>query len=126
MKKRLLILIIILSFFICCKNNSKSTSPTEPELHANCVLWGSITATKDYSGDAKFLGEIKNIGKRAANFVKITFTMYDENDKVIGVDFTYAKPTDLQPNQVGSFECWTNVQKSKIKRRKYVIEWDEF
>ena len=52
--------------------------------------------------------------------------MYDENDKVIGVDFTYTNPIDLQPNQVGSFECWTNVQKSTIKRRKYVIEWDEF
>ena len=90
---------------------------------AYCILWGEINVTEDYFGDIKFLGEIKNIGAQTAYFVKITFTTYDSSGLVIGVDYTYTSPMDLETDQIGAFECWTNVKKSKVASWKYNIEW---
>ena len=40
---------------------------------ANCVLVGNITEKKDNQGNTIFTGEIKNIGGRRADFVKMDF-----------------------------------------------------
>jgi hypothetical protein len=40
---------------------------------ANCVLVGNITEKKDVQGNYVFNGELKNIGGRRADFVKVDF-----------------------------------------------------
>jgi len=40
---------------------------------ANCVLVGNIAEKKDKQGNLIFTGEIKNIGGRRADFVKVDF-----------------------------------------------------
>ena len=43
------------------------------KLSANCVLVGNIAEKKDSQGNIIFDGEIKNIGGRRADFVKVDF-----------------------------------------------------
>ena len=54
---------------------SKTTEPAQmPESAAktpNCVLVGNINERKDRSGNTVFSGEVKNIGARRADFVKV-------------------------------------------------------
>lgn len=111
---------VFLLFFLvlACQNNI-----IESKTKANCILWGKINAIKDFDDCIKFLGEIKNIGQAIAEYVKITFTMYDSSNMVIGTAFTFTKPTDLNPNQIGTFECLTEIKKTKVFKWKYVIEW---
>ena len=40
---------------------------------ANCVLMGNISEKKDTQGNVIFSGQIKNIGGRRADFVKVDF-----------------------------------------------------
>jgi len=119
MKKTYLILIIVLICNISCKFFDSMNAS------ANCVLVGSITVQQDYSGDIKFLGEIKNDGDAKALFVKITFTMKNSGGSVIDTDFTYVNSTDLDPGQTSSFECYTDAPYSQVASYDYEITWDE-
>jgi len=116
--KKAILFFSITFLLVCCENIFK-------ENKANCVIVGNITVTEDYSGDAKFLGEIKNIGDGKALFVKINFTMKDTNGNVIGTDFTYVNSTDLDPGQTSSFECWTDIAKVNIASWTYEITWQD-
>ena len=54
----------------------KYTSPDRDQTgkySANCVLMGNISEKKDAQGNIVFNGEIKNIGGRRADFVKVDF-----------------------------------------------------
>jgi hypothetical protein len=102
-----------------------SCSNLSPKKSANCVIVGSITVQEDFEGCIKFLGEIRNQGDGKALFVKITFTMKDSSDNVIGTDFTYVNSTDLNPGQTSSFECWTDVLLSTVSSWSYEITWDD-
>jgi len=116
MKKTCLILIIIFVCIINCDVINRT---------ANCVLVGDLTVQEDFSGDIKFLGEIKNEGDAKALFVKITFTMKDSGGSVIDTDFTFVNSTDLDPGQTSSFECYTTASYSQVSTYDYEITWDE-
>jgi hypothetical protein len=118
MKKKSLILFSLMFILICCDSIFQSKE-------ANCVVAGSINVIEDYFGDVKFLGEIRNDGDAKALFVKITFTMKDGAENVIGVDFTYVNSTDLDPGQTSSFECYTSVSYSDMDSYTYEISWDD-
>ena len=47
------------------------------KLSANCVLVGNIAEKKDSQGNIIFDGEIKNIGGRRADFVKVDFFVFE-------------------------------------------------
>ncbi|PVX26786.1 MAG: hypothetical protein CW691_00290 [Candidatus Bathyarchaeum sp.] len=49
-------------------------------------------------------GEIKNIGDSEANSVMVCATFYDSTGTVVGRNWEYAEPTDLAPNETGSFD----------------------
>jgi len=112
--------LVIIVLFLCINCDSIFSSKT-----ADCVIVGNITETEDYSGDIKFLGEIKNQGDAKALFVKITFTLKNASGGVIDTELTYISSTDLDPGQTSSFECYTNVKRTDVSSWTYEIDWDE-
>ena len=50
------------------------------------------------------VGEVKNTGMTTLKYVKVIATLYDEDDTVIGTDFTYTQPSTLEPGQTAPFE----------------------
>ena len=50
------------------------------------------------------IGEIRNNDTDSADFVKLTATFYDANNKTLGSDSAYTDPTTLEPGQSGPFK----------------------
>lgn len=119
-----------------------SGSPTEREASkkysANCVLVGNITENKDNQGNLVFKGEIKNIGGRRADFVKIDFVFrknWSGETKTLttfvkGAYFTFDSgiTTDatLLPGAVGAFELYVPHSFGSFIGYSYVIDWEEY
>jgi hypothetical protein len=49
-------------------------------------------------------GEIQNNGIQSIDFVKVTATFYDQSNSILGSDFTYTRPTTLEPGQSAPFK----------------------
>ena len=105
---------------------------------ANCVLVGNITEKKDNQGNTIFTGEIKNIGGRRADFVKMDFVFrknwsgetktlttftrgtYHTFDSGITTDAT------LLPGALGAFELYVPHAFGSFIGYSYVIDWEEY
>ncbi len=92
---------------------------------AHCLIVGEITMQKDSSGNAEFLGEIKNDGDKKAQNVKITFTIKGSGGNVLDTAFTYVNSNDLDPGQTSSFDCLSQAPYSQVSSYEYEIRWDE-
>ena len=105
---------------------------------ANCVLMGNITEKKDAQGNIIFNGEIKNIGGRRSDFVKVDFVFrknwsgetktlttfikggYHTFDSGITTDST------LLPGATGAFELYVPHDFGSFIGYSYVIDWEEY
>jgi hypothetical protein len=105
---------------------------------ANCVLVGNISERKDNQGAIIFTGEIKNIGGRRADFVKVDFVFrknwsgetktlttfirgtYHTFDSGITTDAT------LLPGAFGAFELFVPNDFGSFIGYSYVIDWEEY
>ncbi|MBQ84127.1 MAG: carboxypeptidase-like regulatory domain-containing protein [Candidatus Marinimicrobia bacterium] len=105
---------------------------------ANCVLVGNITEKKDVQGNYVFNGELKNIGGRRADFVKVDFVFrknwsgetktlttfvrggYHTFDSGITTDAT------LLPGATGAFELYVPHDFGSFIGYSYVIDWEEY
>ncbi len=105
---------------------------------ANCVLLGNITEKKDAQGNIVFNGEIKNIGGRRSDFVKVDFVFrknwsgetktlttfvrggYHTFDSGITTDAT------LLPGATGAFELYVPNDFGSFIGYSYVIDWEEY
>jgi hypothetical protein len=105
---------------------------------ANCVLVGNITEKKDAQGNIVFNGEIKNIGGRRPDFVKVDFVFrknwsgetktlttfvrggYHTFDSGITTDAT------LLPGATGAFELYVPNDFGSFIGYSYVIDWEEY
>ena len=105
---------------------------------ANCVLVGNITEKKDAQGNIVFNGEIKNIGGRRSDFVKVDFVFrknwsgetktlttfvrggYHTFDSGITTDAT------LLPGATGAFELYVPNDFGSFIGYSYVIDWEEY
>jgi len=117
------------------------TSPERDGLKkysANCVLMGNISEKKDAQGNIVFNGEIKNIGGRRADFVKVDFVFrknwsgetktlttfirggYHTFDSGITTDST------LLPGATGAFELYVPHDFGSFIGYSYVIDWEEY
>ena len=119
-----------------------SSSPLKREsggkYSANCVLMGNISEKKDTQGNNIFSGQIKNIGGRRADFVKVDFVFrknwsgetktlttflvgtYHTFDSGITTDAT------LLPGSVGTFELYVPHSFGTFIGYSYVIDWEEY
>ena len=119
----------------------KYTSPERDQTGkyaANCVLMGNISEKKDAQGNIVFNGEIKNIGGRRADFVKVDFVFrknwsgetktlttfirggYHTFDSGITTDAT------LLPGATGAFELYVPHDFGSFIGYSYVIDWEEY
>ena len=105
---------------------------------ANCVLVGNISERKDNQGAIIFTGEVKNIGGRRADFVKVDFVFrknwsgetktlttfirgtYHTFDSGITTDAT------LLPGAFGAFELFVPNDFGSFIGYSYVIDWEEY
>jgi hypothetical protein len=57
------------------------------------------------------VGEVQNNGSGTAKFVEVSATLYDSNNKVVGTEFTFTKPRDIEPGQKAPFEITVGTDK---------------
>ena len=105
---------------------------------ANCVLVGNINEKKDAQGNIVFNGEIKNIGGRRADFVKVDFVFrknWSGETKTLttfvrGGYYTFDSgiTTDatLLPGATGAFELYVPHDFGSFIGYSYVIDWEEY
>ncbi|MCK4640272.1 MAG: hypothetical protein KAU06_02940 [Candidatus Marinimicrobia bacterium] len=122
---------------------SKTTQPAQmPESAAktpNCVLLGNIKERKDRSGNTVFSGEVKNIGARRADFVKVNFVFRknwsgDTKTRTAFVEGTYFTFEDsgittnnsLLPGASGNFELIIPKSFGTFIGYSYTIEWEQY
>lgn len=122
---------------------SKGTEPAQiPESAAktaNCVLVGNIKEQKDRSGNTIFAGEVKNIGARRADFVKVNFIFRknwsgDTKTSTTFVEGSYytfegsgiTTNNSLLPGASGKFELVIPKSFGTFIGYSYTIEWEQY
>ena len=60
------------------------------------------------------VGEVQNNGPETAKFVEVSATLYDSNNKVIGTESTFTKPSDIDPGQKAPFEVTVSTDKVMV------------
>lgn len=122
---------------------SKSGKPAQiPESSvktANCVLVGNISERKDRSGNTIFSGEVKNIGARRADFVKVNFifrknwsgdtktrTAFVEGSYFTFEDSGITTNNSLLPGATGKFELIIPKDFGSFIGYSYTIEWEQY
>jgi len=122
---------------------SKGTEPAQiPESTAktaNCVLVGNIKEQKDRSGNTVFSGEVKNIGARRADFVKVNFifrknwsgdtktsTAFVEGSYFTFEDSGITTSNSLLPGASGKFELIIPKSFGTFIGYSYTIEWEQY
>jgi hypothetical protein len=113
--------------------------PGSPTKLPNCVLVGNISERKDRSGNTIFTGEVKNIGARRADFVKVNFIFRknwsgDTKTRTVFVEGTYFTFEDsgittnnsLLPGASGSFELIVPKDFGSFIGYSYTIEWEQY
>ena len=105
---------------------------------ANCVLVGNITEKKDNQGNTIFTGEIKNIGGRRADFVKMDFVFRKNWSGETKTLTTFTRGTyhtfdsgittgaTLLPGAMGAFELYVPHAFGSFIGYSYDIDWEEY
>ena len=117
---------------------TSSARSASKKYSANCVLVGNITEKKDVQGNYVFTGELKNIGGRRADFVKVDFVFrknWSGETKTLttfvrGGYYTFDSgiTTDatLLPGATGAFELYVPHDFGSFIGYSYVIDWEEY
>jgi hypothetical protein len=63
----------------------------------------SHTSSIDSSGYHKISGTVKNNGEEEAESVKMVCTYYNSDGNVIGAEYTYANPSEIEVNKTSTF-----------------------
>ena len=122
------------------KYTSSSVSDREmgQKFSANCVLMGNISEKKDSQGNIVFNGEIKNIGGRRADFVKVDFVFrknWSGETRTLTTfiagsyntfDSGIVSDASLLPGALGKFELYVPQDFGSFIGYSYVIDWEEY
>ncbi|MCW3134902.1 MAG: FxLYD domain-containing protein [Methanophagales archaeon] len=86
----------------------------EPASYELSVTWDEapfegleITSHRSYitsSGYHHVVGAVKNNGSEEAEYVKVVCTYYNSDGNVIGAEFTYTDPSDIEVNETAIFD----------------------
>ena len=105
---------------------------------ANCVLVGNISEKKDGQGNIIFDGEIKNIGGRRADFVKVDFVFrknWSGETKTLTTfvkgsyntfDTGIVSDASMLPGAIGKFDLYVPQDFGAFIGYSYVIDWEEY
>ena len=117
---------------------SVSNRDTGQKFSANCVLMGNISEKKDSQGNIVFNGEIKNIGGRRADFVKVDFVFrknWSGETKTLTTfiagsyntfDSGIVSDASLLPGALGKFELYVPQDFGSFIGYSYVVDWEEY
>ncbi len=107
--------------------------------NANCVLVGNIKERKDRTGNTIFSGEVKNIGNRRADFVKVNFIFRknwsgDTETRTTFVEGSYytfegsgiTSNNSLLPGASGNFELVVPKNFGTFIGYSYNIDWEQY
>ena len=73
----------------------------------------------------KIIGKVKNIGNGTAEFVKLTFNLYNKKGELIETEDTYSDPHTLKPGQKAPFDNFINEKTGdKVKAFEVSLKWD--
>jgi len=104
----LLTVSIIVTSIQCVKAQSESTN-TNNEIKSivstsNPVL--NITSVSNYFTENYFyiVGEVLNKAQSEKTYVRVTATLYDDTNKVIGTSYTFTDPTTIPPSESAPFK----------------------
>jgi len=92
---------------------------------ASLEVIGTINETTDFSGNRKFLGEIRNNSSTNARFVIIYFICKNSAGKVINISSSYITGTDLSAGETNSFDVSTSISPEEIGSYYYLFDWSE-
>ena len=119
-------------------SSSNSARLASKQLSANCVLVGNISEKKDSQGNIIFDGEIKNIGGRRADFVKVDFVFRKNWSGETRTLTTFIKGSyntfdtgivsdaSLLPGANGKFDLYVPQDFGTFIGYSYVIDWEEY
>lgn len=93
---------------------SSSPEKIEPASYELSVTWDEapfegleITSHRSYttsSGYHHIAGAVKNNGSEEAEYAKVVCTYYNSDGNVIGAEFTYTDPSDIEVNETAIFD----------------------
>jgi len=95
------------------------------ETKAKIILTSHKYVENDDSNYDHIIGTVKNIGNGTADYVKITFTFYDNNLNIVSTDYTFADPKTLNPGQKSPFS--EMIDKREIQNAanyEIALQWD--
>ena len=119
-------------------STNNSNMNTSAKFSANCVLVGNIAEKKDGQGNIIFEGEIKNIGGRRADFVKVDFVFrknWSGETKTLTTfvkgsyntfDTGIVSDASLLPGAVGKFDLYVPQDFGAFIGYSYIIDWEEY
>ena len=119
-------------------SSSVSNRDAGEKFSANCVLMGNISEKKDSQGNIVFNGEIKNIGGRRADFVKMDFVFrknWSGETRTLTTfiqgsyntfDSGIVSDASLLPGALGKFELYVPQDFGSFIGYSYVIDWEEY
>ena len=119
-------------------SSNNSARNASAKFSANCVLVGNISEKKDGQGNIIFEGEIKNIGGRRSDFVKVDFVFrknWSGETKTLTTfvkgsyntfDTGIVSDASLLPGSVGKFDLYVPQDFGAFIGYSYVIDWEEY
>ena len=119
-------------------SSNNSSRNASAKFSANCVLVGNISEKKDGQGNIIFDGEIKNIGGRRADFVKVDFVFRKNWSGETKTLTTFVKGSyntfetgivsdaSLLPGAIGKFDLYVPQDFGAFIGYSYVIDWEEY
>jgi len=119
-------------------SSNNSARNASAKFSANCVLVGNISEKKDGQGNIIFEGEIKNIGGRRSDFVKVDFVFrknWSGETKTLTTfvkgsyntfDTGIVSDASLLPGAVGRFDLYVPQNFGAFIGYSYVIDWEEY
>ena len=119
-------------------STNNSARNASAKFSANCVLLGNISEKKDGQGNIIFKGEIKNIGGRRSDFVKVDFVFrknWSGETKTLTTfvkgsyntfDTGIVSDASLLPGAVGKFDLYVPQDFGGFIGYSYIIDWEEY
>ena len=123
------------------KNNvEQNTSNNNYPNSAKIILMGDFIEEKDENYNTILSGQVKNIGKKRADFIKINFTIYkDKQTQNSSVDFTVfingetrefenniISNSSLSANSIGAFSVIIPSDFGPFTSYTYTIDWEQY
>ena len=123
---------------VAARPTGPATKAARSSYAPNVVLMGTIAESKDRSGNLKLRGEVKNIGGRRADFVKVNFVFrkdWSGNTKTLttfvkGSFHTFesgiTSDASLLPGATATFELPVAKSFGSFIGYSYTIDWEDY